>query len=1243
MTTLPAKFARLSGASLLWLFVVCVFAPTGFAQSARDTVLEVTATTNVSAPCVTLNWPAGTNVTAQKLWRRVKGVASWGTAITLGAGDTSYPDMSAQPGLAYEYSLQRTRSTAPTTVYGGIVSGVNIPLVESRGNVCLLVDTTMATALAPELTQLEKNLVSDGWTVFRHDVPRQVIAASSAVPAEFPTRIAEQSNIRSIVQADYSTAPTAEWALLILGRVPVPYAGSIAPDGHGDHIGAWPTDGYYADVNGTWNDVSINNTGASDARNDNIPGDGKFDNGTFPSALEMQAGRVDMANMTGVPTGQTEVGLLRQYLVRDHRFRRGLAPYNTVAARALIDDGFGYFSGEVFSHSSWRAAISFFGRSAGQVDALDWFGTLGTTPILFAYGCGGGSYTSAGGVGTSTLDFGRKDSKGVFCGLFGSYFGDWDVTNNFLRSPLAGTQDSLGLTNAWSGRSQVHYHHMALGETVGYCMRYTQNANSSTFNGDWFQNNNAKGVQMNLMGDPTLRLHTVRPGAGLVATSNGANVLLTWQPSPDTVAGYHVYRATSASGPFTRISGVATSATNPLGDPGSSPTFTDTTASSGTTYHYRVTAVRLQTSMSGSYANQSCGELVSIIHGGTTPAPPTRLAASGTGTTSYNLTWDDNATNETGYEVQRRNPANGVWSTIATPAAGSTSFADSGATAGGPNHYRVRALGASGNSTFTNEVSDPNQPGIARIAQDYVLVSKTAGTLAHGVLRFSGTHGAGGVNRVTSHILSNDGDFSGGTGTVNWTHAQSGTQNSTFTITNHGGPQFTKVFRVDINTPSGVALGSPSTAYVQIFDPTTRDVVPFGWQSSAVGSVTQAGYGEYYDGIFGISAVTGNIAGAADSYRGFHQQVTGDCRIAARIVERSAAAGSTRAGIMIRSALTEDAVMCAAITTSATAIQRAYRTAIDGGADTALTQGSLALPLWLRLTRSGSNVSLERSSDGANWTAFGAAIALNNLTTSAFVSLVMASNTSAPEIYGVAQFDNVTVDITPAPPAPVAASGELPGQIYMSWPWSNGAETYTIERSTTSGSGFIEVGQVAAATSFTDSNLTVGQTYYYRVRAGNAVFASGPGAETSAQPLNPPTVAGWRYRQFGTTANTGNAADTSDPDKDGLKNLIECVLGQSPFVASSQALAGGTINISGSNYLTLTFVYDPSVSGVQFRAESAADVGGTWMNFDPLLPANQVSVQNNVPSPGLQTIKIKDVQAIPAGGKRFLRLHATRP
>jgi hypothetical protein len=42
-------------------------------------------------------------------------------------------------------------------------------------------------------------------------------------------------------------------------------------------------DVYYADLDGTWTDASVNNTSASSPRNHNVRGDGKFDQSKVPS------------------------------------------------------------------------------------------------------------------------------------------------------------------------------------------------------------------------------------------------------------------------------------------------------------------------------------------------------------------------------------------------------------------------------------------------------------------------------------------------------------------------------------------------------------------------------------------------------------------------------------------------------------------------------------------------------------------------------------------------------------------------------------------------------------------------------------------------------------------------------------------------------------------------------------------------------------------------------------------------
>ncbi|MFL5782452.1 MAG: LamG-like jellyroll fold domain-containing protein [Thermoleophilaceae bacterium] len=68
---------------------------------------------------------------------------------------------------------------------------------------------------------------------------------------------------------------------------------------------------------------------------------------------------------------------------------------------------------------------------------------------------------------------------------------------------------------------------------------------------------------------------------GLRAVTGNGSVSLAWSagPEPD-LAGYDVYRATSAAGPYTRINAQHLT----------QPSYTDSSASNGTTYHYAVTA-----------------------------------------------------------------------------------------------------------------------------------------------------------------------------------------------------------------------------------------------------------------------------------------------------------------------------------------------------------------------------------------------------------------------------------------------------------------------------------------------------------------------------------------------------------------------------------------------------------------------------------------------------------------------------
>jgi len=77
-----------------------------------------------------------------------------------------------------------------------------------------------------------------------------------------------------------------------------------------------------------------------------------------------------------------------------------------------------------------------------SIRALDFVTTLDTNSYQWAYGCGGGSYTSCGGVGV-TADFVNHKQFSVFNMLFGSYYGDWDSKNNLMRGLLASEGTAL--------------------------------------------------------------------------------------------------------------------------------------------------------------------------------------------------------------------------------------------------------------------------------------------------------------------------------------------------------------------------------------------------------------------------------------------------------------------------------------------------------------------------------------------------------------------------------------------------------------------------------------------------------------------------------------------------------------------------------------------------------------------------------------------------------------------------------
>ena len=172
-----------------------------------------------------------------------------------------------------------------------------------------------------------------------------------------------------------------------------------------------------------------------------------------------------------------------------------------------------------------------------------------------------------------------------------------------------------------------------------------------------------------------------------VVSSNQIN--LSWVDGDNTEQGFAIERCTGAGcSDFTQIATVGANVTS----------YANTGLTASTSYSYRVRAYNAAGDSDYSNTASATTQAAPAV-----PNAPTNLAATAVSRSQINLTWTDNAINETGFRIERCKGATCTnFALIATVAANVVSYANTKLTANTTYRYRVYAYNASGNSGYSN-------------------------------------------------------------------------------------------------------------------------------------------------------------------------------------------------------------------------------------------------------------------------------------------------------------------------------------------------------------------------------------------------------------------------------------------------------------------------------------------------------------------------------------------------------------
>ncbi len=489
-----------------------------------------------SAPSrVVLNWTNNVGGDTYRIYRKLIDEKAWELQAELTNNPTSWIDYNVSTGLLAQYAIVRRKyeQIVPFPVWRYVfdkgyasVSVGELPAINDRGTVLIVIDDRFIDALAPEIQRFCDDLTGDSWSVIKTNFTGGLhlfskyysdlgysdynsgnsSISSAPTDATWKAKVVELKGLIRSVQTNYPALNS----VILLGHLPVPYSGTQIGryDGHGIYEAgapfiktfgnAFPADLYYADLTSgfTWSDTISappdSGTGYypyyMEERND--AGDGRFDADYFTGVPDVAIGRIDFFHLNTFVHGADvssftlwpllndetrEKELLRRYLNKEHKFRTGSKLY---AKRAITQS-----SGAV--ETGFNAYLNYEGPFSKVVEPSNvdsnftWY-EAGLTNTYLLGGWAGNAWwqtntyypvfqeNHSGDNWFGSAEFVLSDVQVVFQMMRKSFLAEWALPFSYLRASLAGLD---GLCNFYSlpqnGTGTDQFVRMAMGNTIG--------------------------------------------------------------------------------------------------------------------------------------------------------------------------------------------------------------------------------------------------------------------------------------------------------------------------------------------------------------------------------------------------------------------------------------------------------------------------------------------------------------------------------------------------------------------------------------------------------------------------------------------------------------------------------------------------------------------------------------------------------------------------------------------------------